>query len=104
MKIAKILSILGLSFALSFLFAPITNARLAPVVKQPTIIHAFAVEKGRYNDGYIWKIYIEAETGDATMDEIASVVDQPGGAGSYPTDWINLKPQCQKHLRGYRKK
>ena len=71
------------------------------MVKPPTIIHAFAVEKGSYHHGYTWKIYIEAEAGDANMDKIASVVDQPGGAGSYPTDWINLKPQYQKNLKGY---
>ena len=100
MKIVKILSLLSLCVALSFLFEPIASAQLAPVVKPPTIIHAFAVEKGRYNHGYIWKIYIEAEAGEATMDRIASVVNQPG-AGSYPTDWINLKSQYQKHLKGY---
>jgi len=44
MKTAKILSILGLSFALSFLFEPLTSAQLAPVVKRPMITHAFAVK------------------------------------------------------------
>jgi len=31
---------------------------------------------------------------------IASVVDQVG-YGHYPTDWIYLKSQYQKHLKGY---
>ena len=55
------------------------NGQLAPVVKPPTIIHALAVEKGSYH-GYTWKTNIETEAGDATMDKISSVVDQPGGA------------------------
>ena len=34
------------------------------------------------------------------MFRIASVADQPG-LGRYPTDWIFLKPQYQRHLKGY---
>jgi hypothetical protein len=68
-----------------------------PMTSPSIITHAFAVEKGPY--GYIWKIYIEAEAGDANMSRIAMVVDEPG-AGRYPTDWIILKPQYQKHLKG----
>ncbi len=64
----------------------------------PVITHSFAVEKGYY--GYIWKIYIEAEDPDGDMLRIASVVDQVG-FGHYPTDYIYLKPQYQKHLKGY---
>jgi hypothetical protein len=100
MKIVKILSILGLFVALSFLFESIANAQLAPVAKPPTITHAFAVEKGAYRNGYTWKIYIEAEAGDANMSRITSVMNQPG-AGSYSPDWINIKSQYQKHLKGY---
>jgi hypothetical protein len=100
MKIAKNLSILGLFVALSFLFEPIASAQPAPVAKPPVVTHAFAVDKGAYHNGYIWKVYIEAEAGDANMFRIASVMEQPG-VGSYPPDWISLKPQYQKHLRGY---
>jgi hypothetical protein len=64
----------------------------------PIITHAFAVEKGYY--GYVWKIYIEAEDPDGEMLRIASVVDEVG-YGGYPTDWIYLKPQYQKHFKGY---
>jgi hypothetical protein len=64
----------------------------------PIITHAFAVERGYY--GYIWKIYLEAEDPDGQMLRIASVVDQVG-YGHYPTDWIYLKPQYQKHFEGY---
>lgn len=64
----------------------------------PVITHSFAVEKGYY--GYIWKIYIEAEDPDGDMLRIASVVDQVG-YGHYPTDYIYLKPQYQKRLKGY---
>ena len=71
-----------------------------PVAKPPAITHAFAVDKGAYHNGYIWKIYIEAEAGDADMSRIASVMNQPG-SGSYPPDWINIKSQYQKNLKGY---
>jgi hypothetical protein len=94
----KILLILGLSVALTFLFEPIGGAQPKPMTNPPIITHAFAVEKGHY--GHIWKIYIEAEDPDGDMQRIASVVDQPG-VGHYPTDWIILKPQYQKHLKGY---
>lgn len=66
--------------------------------KAPLITHSFAVEKGPY--GYIWKIYIEAEDTDGDMVKIASIVDEPG-VGRYPTDWIILKPEFRKNLRGY---
>ena len=64
----------------------------------PIITHAFAVDKGGY--GYIWRIYVEAEDPNGEMLRIASGVDQVG-YGHYPTDWIYLKPQYQKHFRGY---
>ncbi len=72
--------------------------QVKPGTHAPLITHAFAVEKGRY--GYSWKVYIEAEDPDGDMLRIASVVDQLG-YGYYPTDWIYLKPQYQKHLKGY---
>ncbi len=64
----------------------------------PVITHAFAVEKGYY--GYIWKIYLEADDPDGQMVRIASAVDQVG-YGHYPTDWIYLRPEYQKHFKGY---
>jgi len=76
----------------------VTETQPKPQAKPPIITHAFAVNKGGYL--YIWKIYIEAEAGNAPMSKIASVVDEPG-TGRYPTDWIVLKPQYQKHLKGY---
>jgi len=100
MKILKILSILGLCAVLSFFFQPIASAQTAPVAKPPTITHAFAADKGSYHHGYIWKIYIEAEAGDANMSRIALAMDQPG-VGSYPPDWIIIKPQYQTHMKGY---
>ena len=90
------------------LFIPIQgSAQLFPYIEgrqpkagsqAPIITHAFAVEKGYY--GYIWKIYIEAEDPDGEMLRIASAVDEVG-YGYYPTDWIYLKPQYQKHFTGY---
>jgi hypothetical protein len=98
MKALKIFSILGLSIALFLLFEPVGRAQPKPVGNLPVITHAFNIERGPY--GYSWKIYIEAEAGDANMSRIAAVVDQPG-AGSYPAEWIILKPQYQRHLKGY---
>jgi hypothetical protein len=74
------------------------GAQPKPGTHAPIITNAFAVDKG-YN-GYIWKIYIEGEDPDGNMLRIASVVEQPG-VGGYPTDWIYLKPQNQKHFKGY---
>ena len=74
------------------------EGQFKPGTKAPIITHSFAVEKGYY--GYIWKIYIEVEDPDDDMFKIASVVDQVG-YGYYPTDWIILKSQFQKHLKGY---
>jgi len=75
---------------------PVTETKPKP--EPPFITHAFAVNKGGY--GYIWKIYIEAEAGNAPMSRIAMVVDEPG-FGHYPTDWLIIKPQYQKNLKGY---
>jgi len=77
---------------------PYTGGQPKPVTHVPIITNAFAVEKGQY--GYIWKIYLEAEDPDGQMLRIASVVDEVG-YGHYPTDWIYLKAQDQKHFKGY---
>ena len=50
--------------------------------------------------GTIWKVYIDAEDPDGDMLRIVSVVDQVG-YGRYPPQWVYLKPQPEKHLRGY---
>ena len=77
---------------------PYEGGPTKPGTHAPIITHAFAVDKGYY--GYIWRIYIEAEDPDGEMLRIASVVDEVG-VGRFPTDWIYLKPQYQKHFRGY---
>ncbi len=103
MNTKKVFCLISLLLALTF-FLPCKGwSQMFPYLKQggthaPIITHAFAVEKGYY--GYIWKIYIEAEDPDGEMLRIASVVDQVG-VGHYPTDWIYLKSQYQKHFRGY---
>lgn len=103
MSFKKVLCVISSLMALT-LFAPFQgwsqlfpNAGAQPK-PGPIITHAFAVEKGYY--GYIWKIYIEAEDPDGQMLRIASIVDEVGW-GHYPTDWIYLKPQYQKHFKGY---
>jgi hypothetical protein len=90
--------LLGL-FIVSVLFSiPQGWAQPRPGTKVPIITHSFAVDKGYF--GYIWKIYIEAEDPDGEMLRIALTVDQPGN-GRYPTDWIYLRPEYQKHFKGY---
>lgn len=98
MKIKKIIYLLGSLVAISLFIDSLgwTQPRLEK--KAPMITHYFAVERG--HSGYIWKIYIEAKAGDGDMLKIASVVDETG-VGRYPTDWIILKPQYQKYLKGY---
>jgi hypothetical protein len=106
MSLKKILCLFSLFTALVFLvpcqgwtqLIPYTGGQSGPGNHAPIITHAYAVEKGYY--GYVWKIYIEAEEPDGQMLKIASVVDQVG-YGYYPTDWIYLKPQYQKHFKGY---
>ena len=109
MGLRKFFHILGLSLLIGIcfiasqgwtqpLFPYEGGAQPKPGTHAPILTHTFAVEKGYY--GYIWKIYIEAEDPDGDMVKIASVVDQVG-YGYYPADWIILKPQFQKHLKGY---
>jgi len=77
---------------------PYYGVQPKPEAHGPIITHAFAVTKGYY--GYIWKIYLEAEDPDGQMLAILSTVDEVG-YGHYPTDWIYLKSQYQKHFKGY---
>ena len=98
MKNTKLIYFVGFLFALSFLIPANGWTQPNPEARGPIITHAFAVTKGYY--GYIWKVYIVAEAGNAPMSRIAMVVDQPG-FGHYPTDWLIVKPQSQKDLKGY---
>jgi hypothetical protein len=98
MNIKRILCLVGVALAITLLFTSKGWTQTKPETKAPVITHSFAVEKGYY--GYIWKIYIEAEALDGDMLRIASVVEQ-SGYGHYPTDWIYIKPQYRKHLKGY---
>jgi hypothetical protein len=98
MKTKYLLYIFGVLLALNFFFAHAGWAEPKPGTNAPIITHSFAIEKGYY--GYIWKIYIEAEDPDGEMYKIASVVDQTG-FGHYPTDFIMVKSQDRKHLKGY---
>jgi len=80
------------------MFPPAGGVQPKPGTHAPIIRNTFAVEKGYY--GYIWKVYIEADDPDGDMLRIACVVDQVG-YGHYPTDWIYLRPQYQRHFKGY---
>ena len=100
MRTRRFLWLFSLSVALILFSAypGFSEVQPTPEAKRSIITHAFTVDKGYY--GYIWRIYIEGEDPDGSMLRIASVVEQPGN-GRYPTDWIYLKPQYQKHFRGY---
>jgi hypothetical protein len=98
MKTFKLACLTGLMIALGFFFVAGGSAQSVLQGKGPVITNSYAVDKGPY--GMIWKIYIEAESGDADMSKIAVVVDQPG-QGRYPTDLILLDPQHRNHLKGY---
>ncbi len=71
----------------------------SPQGTKPLITRAF-INQERGNYGSILKIYVEADDPKGYMFRIATAVDQVG-YGSYPTDWIYLKPQDQHHLLGY---
>ena len=66
--------------------------------KPPVITSFFAPEQGRYGDPL--RIYLAAEDPSGEMLRIAARVTQVG-YGSYPTDWVYLKPQDQKGFTGY---
>jgi len=84
---------------MTMIFVPVKGwSQPKPGTHAPIITHTFTVEKGYF--GYIWKIYIEGEDPDGDMLRIASVAVQTGH-GSYATDWIFLKPEYQKHFKGY---
>jgi len=108
MKNIKILKILSFLLGLFFTFVPNGGAQplipylggeqVRPGTHAPKITHSFAVEKGYY--GYILKIYIEADDPDGDMTLIATEINRVGN-GRYPTDWVVVKPQYQKHFKGY---
>ena len=80
----------GINLAISQKEAPSFNA--------PVITHAYAIDRGIY--GKALRIYIEAEDPNGEMAKIATTVDQVG-YGHYPTDFIILKPEYRKQLKGY---
>jgi hypothetical protein len=90
--------LVGVLFGIVFLIAPQGWTQPKPETEGPAITHAFAIDKGYY--GSIWKIYIEAKDPDGKMFKIATTVDQVG-FGHYPTNWVYLKPQHGKYLKGY---
>jgi hypothetical protein len=98
MKNKKHLYVLGLLIGL-ILFVPLSGwPQSSQETKRPIITQAFATETLPY--GNIWKIYIKAEDPDGDMLRIVSLVDQVG-YGRYPAQWIYLKAQYGKQLRGY---
>ena len=104
MRTRRIFWLLSLTLAFMLLGSypgwggPLDPRQPQPERRGPVITHAFAIEKGYY--GYVLKIYLEADDPDGQMLKIASVVDEVG-YGQYPTDWIYLKPEFQKHFKGY---
>jgi len=88
----------GVAMVLVFFSSPQGWAQPKPETEGPVIVQAFAVDRGYY--GSIWKIYIEAKHAGGEMVKIAATVDQVG-LGHYPTDWVYLKAQNGKYLKGY---
>ncbi len=97
MKILKSICFIGLLLG-GLVLVVSAGTQSKPRAKPPVIINSYAIDKGPY--GTMWKIYIEAEAGDAEMVKLGVTVDQPG-IGPYPTDWIYLKSEYQKHFKGY---
>jgi len=98
MKTKREICLIGLLFAM-VLFIPYQGwAQRKPEPPGTRILNAFAVDEGYY--GCIWKIYLEAEDPNGQMLRIACSVDQVG-FGHYPADLIYLKPEYQKHFKGY---
>jgi len=75
-----------------------SQAMAATGVSYPVITAYFAPEQGRYGDPL--RIYLSAEDPNGKMLRIATQVTQVG-YGSYPTDWVYLKPQYKKGFAGY---
>ena len=98
MKIRKIFCLLGFVLAVTLFFVSKGWAATTPEIKPPVITNFYGIDHGVY--GTIWKIYLEAEAGDKDMSKIVIVVEQPA-RGRLPVDWIYLKPQYQKRLKGY---
>jgi hypothetical protein len=100
MRIKNSVLLLGISVAMTLFFVAPSSmaAQPKPGTHAPMITSTFAVEKGY--QGYIWKIYLEAEDPDGDMLRIASVAEQPGFAHPF-TDWIFIKSPYQKHFKGY---
>jgi hypothetical protein len=98
MKNSEVVQMLGLFLGIVLLFAPEGRTQSKEELKRPVITKYYATDRGRY--GTIWKIYIEAEAGEAEMSKMAVVVEQPG-QGYYPADFILLDPQHRNHLKGY---
>jgi len=73
-------------------------AQPKPGTVAPVITHSFAVEKGRY--GNVLKLYVEADDPSGDMLRIATVAYQDG-YGRHRPDWVYLRPENQKHFRGY---
>lgn len=69
-----------------------------PNLKAPVILHAAAIDQGIY--GTTLKIYLEAEDPNGDMTKIVTTVDQVA-YGYYPPDFIILKPEYEKHFKGY---
>jgi hypothetical protein len=65
----------------------------------PVIKAAWAIDQGIYG-ATILKIYLEVEDPNGDMAKIATTVDQVA-YGHYPTDFIMLKPEYGKYLKGY---
>ena len=98
MKALRVIYFMVFLSAVLLLIAHAGWSQPKPGAGGPVITTSYAVDRVQY--GTIWKIYLEAEAGEAELVRIAAVVDQPG-EGQYPTDFTFLKAPYRKHVKGY---
>ena len=74
------------------------SARAQEAGQAPMIIDSYAASVIR--PGSSWRIYLHAKDDDGDMKQIVSMLTQTG-AGSYPTDFKNIKKNDRKEFAGY---
>ena len=64
----------------------------------PVIVKSFAAKEIR--PGETWKVYLEAKDEDGDMENIITIIEQPG-VGTYPVSFTRIKAEDRKELSGY---
>ncbi len=64
----------------------------------PVIVKSFAAKEIR--SGETWRVYLESRDEDGDMQNIVSIIEQPG-VGTYPVSFTRIKAEDRKELSGY---